>query len=90
LSTLINKWSKYEIIAKGRIVQAVVNIGFGVGLYYLKVPINILIAAYVVAIFFHAVYLIIHTQSYWIPNFNLTRQLLESIASFQFTVLGRL
>lgn len=82
LSTLVNKWSKYEIIAKGRIVQAVGNIGFGVGLYYLKVPINILVTAYVAAIFFHAVYLIIHTKSYWVPNFKFNSTVVRRYSRF--------
>jgi O-antigen/teichoic acid export membrane protein len=82
LSTLINKWSKYEIIAKGRIVQAVGNIGVGVGFYYLKVPINILVTAYVAAIFFHAVYLIIHTKSYWAPNFKFNKAVVRRYSRF--------
>lgn len=82
LTTLLNKWSKYDVIAKGRIVQALVNIIAGVGLYYSKVSLNVLVISYVLALLLHALYLVAKTQNFWIANLKFDKTIVRKFSRF--------
>lgn len=82
LSTLLNKQSAYDVIAKGRIMQAVGNVGIGVLLYYIGFSLNILVVAYSAALFFHGIYLVVKTASFWIIDLKFNLEVVKKYSRF--------